>query len=96
MIRVTIEVSNGARHHLVTTRAQSIQQALDLVGGRYAGNLRVIFPLDPEMFFVKETVDKNLEELELLEEPTNDTLHPLEISRRRRQRDMLHTRTGSS
>lgn len=90
MIRVTIEVSNGARHHLVTTRAQSIQQALDLVGGRYAGNLRVVFPLDPETFFVKEAVEMKLEELELLEKTTDDALHPLETSGRSRQMVVPH------
>lgn len=95
MIRVTIEVSDGAYHHLVTAQARSIQQALNLVGNNYAGNLRVVFPLDPETFFVKEAVDMQLEEIELLEVTTDATLRPLEISGHRRMR-ILQTGVGGS
>jgi hypothetical protein len=55
MVRVSIEVRNGAAHFKVAVRAQSIEQAANVVRGNYPGcEVRVKFPLDPEGFFVEE------------------------------------------
>jgi hypothetical protein len=56
MLKVSIEVRNGATHYCnVAVRAQSIAQAVSVVRGSYPDCLvRVKFPIDPEGFFVKE------------------------------------------
>jgi hypothetical protein len=52
MVKVTIEVRSGAAHFRVGVRAQSIQRALSLVGGRFPGRrCRVEFPIKPEGYF---------------------------------------------
>ena len=56
MVKVSIEVRDGAAHFTVAVRAQSIQQALNLVQVRYPGNTaRVKFPIDPESFFIEDS-----------------------------------------
>lgn len=55
MVKVSIEVRNGAARFCVAVRAQSIRRAVSIVRGRYAsGDLRVRFPIDPEGFFVND------------------------------------------
>ena len=55
MVKVSIEVHNGAARFDVAVRAESIRRAVSLVGGRYPGrNLRVKFPIDPEGFFAND------------------------------------------
>jgi hypothetical protein len=55
MIAVSIEVGSGAISLQVAVRAQSIRQALSLAGARYPGSdLRVVFPIQPETFFVED------------------------------------------
>lgn len=55
MIRVVIEVRNGAAHFDVAVQAETIQRAVSLVAARHrASNVRVKFPIDPEGFFVKD------------------------------------------
>jgi hypothetical protein len=55
MVKVSIEVRNGATHFNVAVRAQSIKRAVSVVRGSYPGCVvRVKFPIDPEGFFVKE------------------------------------------
>jgi hypothetical protein len=55
VVRVSIEVRSVAARFRVAVRARSIQRALSLVGGSYpASDLRVIFPLDPNGFFVRD------------------------------------------
>ena len=62
MLRVTIEVgaekvNAEANRFRVEVRAQSIRQAVDTAEAHYPGaTVRVLFPLDPEMFFVKDDV----------------------------------------
>jgi hypothetical protein len=62
LLELTIEVSaeevnTEATRFRVGVRAQSIQQAVDVVRMHYPGAaVRVIFPLDPETFFVKDDV----------------------------------------
>ncbi len=55
MVRVSTQVSNGPARFSVAVRAESIQRAVSLVGGRYPGReVRVKFPIDPEGFFVED------------------------------------------
>jgi len=55
MVKVSIEVHNGAALFKVAVRAQSIEQAASIVTGSYPGcDIRVKFPIDPEGLFVWE------------------------------------------
>ena len=59
MVRVSIEVKNGATRFRVGVQAMSIQGAINLVKAYYfAGDVRVIFPIDPEGFFVEDALAK--------------------------------------
>ena len=54
MIRVSVEVCSGPTRIRAAVWADGIQQALALVRSRYPGaEAAVIFPIDPEGFFVK-------------------------------------------
>jgi hypothetical protein len=54
MIKVAIEVRSGTARFRVEVQAESIQQALSLVGSRYpARTCRVKFPIEAEGFFVE-------------------------------------------
>ncbi len=57
MIEVSVEVREGAAPVRVTVRAESITRAISIIEERYPGrDVRVMFPIDPEEFFVsKET-----------------------------------------
>ena len=59
MILVSIEVGEGAAIFRVPVRAKSITRAVSTMERRYPGrSVRVVFPVDPEGFFVgdpKET-----------------------------------------
>jgi hypothetical protein len=60
MVKVSIEVRNGATHFNVAVRAQSIKRAMSVVRGRYPRcDVRVKFPIDPEGFFVKEPAPRS-------------------------------------
>jgi hypothetical protein len=55
MVRVTVEVSNGAACCRVAVQAESIHRAVEIVQGLNPGSdFRVTFPLDPETFFVED------------------------------------------
>ncbi len=57
MVKVSIEVRSGAARFSVGVQAESIQRAVSLVGARYpGGDVRVKFPIEPEGFFVKNSV----------------------------------------
>ena len=57
MVKVSIEVHNGAALFEVAVRAQSIERAASVVRGSYPGcDIRVKFPIDPEGFFVAEPI----------------------------------------
>jgi hypothetical protein len=52
MIRVTVEVRDGAVSRRVRITAPSIGRAFELAGGGQPGKeVRVVFPIDPESFF---------------------------------------------
>jgi hypothetical protein len=55
MIEVSIQVGSNDVCFQVAVQAESIRQALCIAGDRFAGsNLRVVFPIKPEAFFVKD------------------------------------------
>jgi hypothetical protein len=57
MIRVWVDVYGGASRLRAAVWAESIEQALSLTSRRYPDcEARVVFPLDPDTFFVKGPV----------------------------------------
>jgi hypothetical protein len=53
MIRVTVEIRDGALTHRTRVTAPSIERALKIAGrGKPGRRVRIVFPIDPEAFFV--------------------------------------------
>ena len=53
MIKVSLEVREGAARFRVGVRADSIDRAVSIMKGRHPDrDVRVVFPIDPEDFFV--------------------------------------------
>ena len=53
MIRVTVEVREGALTYRVRVTAPSIERAIEIGGeGKPGRRVRLVFPIDPEVFFV--------------------------------------------
>jgi hypothetical protein len=53
MIRVPVEVREGALTYRVRITAPSIDRALEITGeGKPGRRVRLLFPIDPEVFFV--------------------------------------------
>ena len=74
MIRICIEVVDGSEHDsaprnesfTVSVQAESLLAALGIASQRYPnGELRVIFPIDPEEFFVRDSIEAGPLALEL-------------------------------
>lgn len=66
MIRVCIEVDRGAARSTLSVRAESILRALEVAGEQNPGcGLSVVFPLDPDTFFVRDasTMDPEVSEI---------------------------------
>ena len=60
MIRVSMEVREGAGLSRTTVQAESPGEAVSITRRRYPGrDVRVIFPLDPETFFIDDPADGN-------------------------------------
>jgi hypothetical protein len=58
MIRISVRVSDGSARFRVAIQAESIERALDIVARQNPGReCEVMFPIDPETFFVDEAVD---------------------------------------
>ena len=56
MIKVTVEIGEGALTQRVQITAPSIKQALKMAGeGKPGRRVRLLFPIDPEVFFVPES-----------------------------------------
>jgi hypothetical protein len=56
MVKVSIEVHDRTARFTVAVKAQSVQQALNIVAARHpSGVARVNFPIDPESFFVEDS-----------------------------------------
>jgi hypothetical protein len=59
MVKISVEVRSGAARFDVAIQAESIQRAVDLVKGFYSANdVKVVFPIDAEGFFVEEALAK--------------------------------------
>jgi hypothetical protein len=59
MIRVTIEVREGTLTRRIQISAPSIERALGIASLRKPGcEARLLFPIDPEAFFVPEDSGK--------------------------------------
>ncbi len=57
MIRISIKVSSGAARFRVAIQAESIERALEIVARQNPGKeCEVTFPIDPETFFVEDSV----------------------------------------
>jgi hypothetical protein len=53
MIRVTVEIREGTLTYRVRVSATSIERALEIAGeGKPGRRVRLLFPIDPEVFFV--------------------------------------------
>ncbi|MDP8974142.1 MAG: hypothetical protein M3N45_13495 [Actinomycetota bacterium] len=51
-----MEVGRGAIRYRVAVQAESIRRALEIVEGMNPGKeIKVMFPIDPESFFVEES-----------------------------------------
>jgi hypothetical protein len=58
MIRISVRVSGGTARFSVAIQAESIERALEIVAMQNPGRAcEVVFPIDPETFFVDEAVD---------------------------------------
>ncbi len=56
MVRITVEVGRGAVRYRVAVQAESIRRALEIAEGVNPGReIKVMFPIDPESFFVEES-----------------------------------------
>jgi hypothetical protein len=57
MVKVSVEVRSGSARFWVSVRAQSVEQAANIVASWYPDrDVRMRFPIDPESFFVEESV----------------------------------------
>jgi hypothetical protein len=57
MICVTVEIRDGALTRRVQFTSSSIARALELAGeGKPGRRMRLVFPIDPEAYFVPEGV----------------------------------------
>jgi hypothetical protein len=60
MTKVSMEVREGAALSRTTVQAESIREAVSITRGRYPGrNVRVIFPIDAEHFFIDSLTEVN-------------------------------------
>jgi hypothetical protein len=56
MVKVSIEVHDGTARFAVAVLARSIQRALSIVAAHHPGSVaRVMFPIEPEGFFVEDS-----------------------------------------
>ena len=59
MVSISVQINHGAARFRVRVQASSIQRAVDLVRGFYsASDVKVVFPIDPEGFFVEDASPK--------------------------------------
>lgn len=69
MVRTLIQVESDDACIVVVVHAGNIEQAVGIAEGRYPGNrIRLVFPLDPDTFFVRGSgAEAGLVELETSE-----------------------------
>ena len=57
MIQVVLEVCAGVTRFRVSVQATSVQRAASIAGARYpGGEVRLVAPVEPEMFLVEATL----------------------------------------
>ena len=57
MIRISVQVSSGAARFKVAVQAESIERALKIAARQNpCKECEVTFPIDPETFFVEDSV----------------------------------------
>ena len=57
MIRISVQVSSDAVRFNVAVEAESIERAVEIVARQNPGKeCEVMFPIDPETFFVEDSV----------------------------------------
>jgi hypothetical protein len=55
MIRVAVEIREGALTHRTRVTAPSVERALKIAGGgKPSRRVHIVFPIEPEAFFVTE------------------------------------------
>ena len=55
LLKVSVEVRSGTARFGVGVKARSTRKALSIVGGGYRhGEVRVVYPLEPEGFVVRD------------------------------------------
>jgi hypothetical protein len=55
MIRVTVEIREGALTYRTRVTASSIERALKIAGGgKPSRKVSLVFPIEPEVFFVTD------------------------------------------
>ena len=60
MIRVSMEMREGTTLSRATVQAETIREAVSITRERYPGrDVRVIFPIDPETFFIEGPAEGN-------------------------------------
>jgi hypothetical protein len=60
MIRVSMEVREESVLSRATVQAEGIREAVNITRRRYPGrDVQVIFPIDPETFFIDDPADGN-------------------------------------
>ena len=60
MIKVSMEVRQGASFSTATVEAESICEAVSITRERYPGReVRVVFPIDAEDFFMEGPTEEN-------------------------------------
>jgi hypothetical protein len=60
MIKVSMEVREGAALSTAIVQAESIREAVNITKRRHPGHeVRVIFPIDAEDFFIKGPAERN-------------------------------------
>ena len=60
MIKVSMEVREGAALSRATVQAESILEAVSITRGYYPGrDVRVIFPIDADDFFIEDPAEEN-------------------------------------
>ena len=63
MIRVTVEIREGALTYRARVTAPSIERALRIFGGGKPGRgVRLVFPIDPDAFFVTAAASRSSRE----------------------------------
>jgi hypothetical protein len=63
MIRVSVEIREGALTYMARVTAPSIERALEIMGeGKPSRRVRLLFPIDPDAFFVNAAASRSSRE----------------------------------